>query len=128
MYSELVNFLQGLDDNTQEDNDTLARGTLNESTKDVTTAPIVGHIVTREEGPYFPSAKYDVVGIVQTSEGDKIYITNQWYKEHKRIPLLIPAMMVKQYTPAEQEATDESEETQDKLEQNKPFPVTFGLG
>ena len=125
MYNELLKQLEELG----KDNDGVVRRSLNESDEDVTEMPVIGHIVTLEQGPYLPSMEYDVVSIVQTSTGDKVYVTNRWYKEHKKIPQLVPSMFVKQYTPvvAEAEIRDDDDEPS-KIEQNKPAPVVFGLG
>jgi hypothetical protein len=122
MYNALVAELEKIN---KEEKKTKAKSkSLNES-YDVTTMPVIGHIVTLEQGPYLPSTEYDVVAITTTKAGDKIYVTNQWYKEHKKIPQLVPAAFVKQYTPVVKEGEKEDHH---KIEQNKPAPVVLGLG
>lgn len=62
---------------------------------DVTKMPIIGQVITLPIGPY-KSNQYDVVEIIDTPQG-AIYVTNQWYKEHKRIPQLIHCELVDQF-------------------------------
>jgi len=130
MYYDLVKALEDAFKEEKDKGTDVRRGkSLNESNDDVTQMPIIGHVVTLEQGPYLPSTKYDVVQIRKTSAGDTIYVTNQWYKEHRRIPQLVPGAFVKMYTPvvAEAEISDD-EDDPSKIEQNKPGPVVFGLG
>ena len=74
------------------------------SGRDVVKAPIIGKIITREwelEGGFkFDKAEYDVVEIIEEEGKSKIYVTNTWYKDYKRIPQLIPAMFVEEFIPA----------------------------
>ena len=64
---------------------------------DVTKMSIIARIVTKPlemtsepsgEKSTIPAAEYDVVEIIEQG-GKKIYVTNLWYKEYKKIPLII---------------------------------------
>lgn len=130
MYNELV---KELEDMMEEDKETFQRKgklRINENQVDVEKLPVIGHIVTREQGPYISSTKYDVVQIKTMKAGDIIYVTNQWYDKSKKVPQLVPAMFVKQYTPVDNKNEQQEDDDYDahRLEQNKPAPVVFGLG
>jgi hypothetical protein len=67
---------------------------------DVTKMPIIGTITTKpltytfgNEEHIIPSETYSIVEVI-TDNDKEIYVTNQWYKEYKRIPLLIHGDLV----------------------------------
>ncbi len=65
---------------------------------DVTKMPIIGSITTNAIGP-FDEADYDIVEIIETEDGKRVYVCNRWYKEYKRIPQIIHSDLVKEYVP-----------------------------
>ena len=67
------------------------------SGRDVTKLPIIGRVTTYPIGPY-GEGKENVVEIIKGKDGEDIYVTNKWYKEYKRIPLIIHSKLVKEYT------------------------------
>jgi len=99
---------------------------INETQVDVTQEPVIGVVVTKPIGT-LPSVMFKVIQVVDTEIG-KIYVTNQWYKEHHKIPQLVPEAMVQSYTPVAEGHLEDDEDRGNELIQNKPAPVTFGLG
>jgi hypothetical protein len=78
------------------------------SNEDVTKMKVIGVVVTKpldmvmtilgESKPYtIEPAVYDVVSIADYN-GKKFYVTNQWHKEYKRIPLVIVEDIVASFT------------------------------
>ena len=67
---------------------------------DVTKMPVIGTVTTKpmkytfnnEEIEIQPET-YSIVEVINDN-GKEIYVTNQWYKEYKRIPLLIHGDLV----------------------------------
>lgn len=69
--------------------------------------PVIGTITTKvikldvigteQKEPYvMPAETYEVVD-THTHEGKIYFITNVWYKEHKRVPLIIVEDIVENY-------------------------------
>ena len=78
---------------------------------DITKMPIIGSLRTKvlnmvktigdKSEPYvIPASTYNVVEI-QNHNGKDIYITNIWYKEYKRVPLIIVEDIVEEYIPTD---------------------------
>jgi hypothetical protein len=69
---------------------------------DVTKMPIIGTITTKpltftsnEEEHVIPAETYSIVETIKDQNGNvDVYVTNQWYKEYKKIPLLIHKNLV----------------------------------
>lgn len=61
---------------------------------DVTIMPIIGHVITNDI--IGTPTTHSVVEIIHDKE-HIIYVTNEWYKEYKRIPLIIHSILVKEY-------------------------------
>lgn len=67
---------------------------------DVTKMPVIGTVTTKpmkytfnnEEIEIQPET-YSIVEVINDNDKE-IYVTNQWYKEYKRIPLLIHGDLV----------------------------------
>jgi hypothetical protein len=68
------------------------------SGRDVTKQPIIGKVITYPIGPY-GEGEENVVEIIKGSNNEDIYVTDKWYKEYKRIPLIIHSKLVKEYIP-----------------------------
>jgi hypothetical protein len=68
------------------------------SGKDVTELPIIGRVITYPIGPY-GEGEENVVEIIKGNNNEDIYVTDKWYKEYKRIPLIIHSKLVKEYIP-----------------------------
>jgi hypothetical protein len=75
---------------------------------DVTQMAVIGVVVTKvlemtittgdKSAPYTMEPEvYKIVSIAEHN-GKKFYITNQWHKEYKRIPLIIVEDIVESYT------------------------------
>ena len=78
---------------------------------DVTKMPIIGSLRTKvlnmvktigdKSEPYVvPAETYQVVEI-HNHNGKDLYITNLWYKEYKRVPLMIVEDIVEEYIPTD---------------------------
>jgi hypothetical protein len=80
---------------------------------DVTNMPVIGTLRTKvldfevlgtassKNNKYqMPAETYHIVEIYEHN-GKKFYITNIWYKEHKRVPLIISEDIVDYYIPTE---------------------------
>jgi len=73
---------------------------------DVTKAKIIGTVHTRPVGYTFgginrtlPATSYPVVDIISAPNNKVSYVTNRWYKEYKRVPLIIHEDLVDKYEP-----------------------------
>ena len=71
---------------------------INEKINDVTKMPIIGHIITKPLGKDYPSKKLAVVDIFNDESG-KIYVRNEWYKEHRKVPAIVHSSMVDKFIP-----------------------------
>lgn len=91
----------------QKNKDLKAEGVFNEgkSPSEVFNLPVIGTIETKElevewedqngkkEKVKYKSETYEVI-----HEDEHRYVCNEWYKEHKQIPQLIPKSQVKKFT------------------------------
>ena len=68
------------------------------SGRDITKLPVIGKVITHPIGPY-GEGEENVVEIIKGNNGEDIYVTDKWYKEYKRIPLIIHSKLVKEYIP-----------------------------
>lgn len=68
------------------------------SGRDITKLPIIGKVITYPIGPY-GEGEENVVEIIKGKNDENIYVTDKWYKEYKRIPLIIHSKLVKEYIP-----------------------------
>lgn len=68
------------------------------SGRDITKLPVIGMVITHPIGPY-GEGEENVVEIIKGNNGEDIYVTDKWYKEYKRIPLIIHSKLVKEYIP-----------------------------
>lgn len=71
---------------------------LSYSGRDVTKLPVIGRVITYPIGPY-GEGEENVVEIIKGGYDEDMYVTDKWYKEHKRIPLIIHSKLVKEYIP-----------------------------
>lgn len=69
------------------------------SGRDVTKLPVIGKVITHPIGPY-GEGEENVVEIIKGNNNEDVYVTDKWYKEHKRIPLIIHSKLVKDYIPS----------------------------
>jgi hypothetical protein len=69
------------------------------SGRDITKLPVIGKVITHPIGPY-GEGEENVVEIIKGNNGEDIYVTDKWYKEYKRIPLIIHSKLVKDYIPS----------------------------
>ena len=79
------------------------------STTDIKKMPVIGVVFTKplefdlllpvgNKKEIIEPATYNVVSIEEVN-GKKFYITDQWYKEYKRIPLIIAEDITEKYEP-----------------------------
>ena len=68
------------------------------SGRDVTKLPVIGRVITHPIGPY-GEGEENVVEIIKGTNDQDIYVTDKWYKEYRRIPLIIHSKLVKEYIP-----------------------------
>lgn len=68
------------------------------SGRDVTKLPVIGKVITNPIGTY-GEGEENVVEIIKGNNNEDIYVTDKWYKEYKRIPLIIHSKLVKEYIP-----------------------------
>jgi hypothetical protein len=70
--------------------------------------PVIGKIVTapleaevrvsdQMEKTSFPADTYEVIDVVPTAGGEKVYVCNQWHKSG--VPQLVPECLVALFTP-----------------------------
>lgn len=70
--------------------------------------PVIGQILTapmeatvgvglQMEKTTLPSDTYEVIDLVSTKNGEKVYVCNQWYKTG--VPQLVPECLVASFTP-----------------------------
>lgn len=64
---------------------------------DVTKMPVIGTV--KVKGLFgAPSELLEVVAIIENPDKSKTYVINKWYKEWKKIPQLVPEILVHKYT------------------------------
>lgn len=65
----------------------------------ITTAPLETEVKSnlQMEKTVFPADTYEVIDVVPTKGGDKVYVCNQWYKSG--VVQLVPDCLVALFTP-----------------------------
>jgi bifunctional non-homologous end joining protein LigD len=79
---------------------------------DIKNMPVIGKVTTKElkytltdfpsgglSEHTMPAKSYSVVHIFE-DDGQKTYVTNEWYKEYKKVPLFIIESLVDEYEPS----------------------------